>query len=318
MSNQPSPSARDDAVAWFTRLQDSPTAADWRGFTAWLERNPAHRTAYDSVEMLWDDLGAAAELREKAPGATGRSPSRSSRALPWLAGLAAAAAVTVLVWTVLRPTVEPDPVEFAATANATEAVSLRDGSSVVLNRGTRVTVALGERDRVVALADGEAAFDVAADPARPFLVQSGGRTISVVGTAFDVLSHAGRLIVTVQRGKVTVLGPDGAEEASLLRGDQLVYAGDTHVPSVRTVDPDDALAWQTGSLVFRDMALPDALASIGLYTSRPIESDPSLAALRVTAVLAIDTEAAMLSRLEQFLPVRIRHEAARYVVEPRA
>src|SRR5690606_34195438 len=65
-------------------------------------------------------------------------------------------------------------------------VTLPDGSVVTLNTDTVVrTRADGER-RLVYLDKGQAFFEVAKDPRRPFVVTAAGRTVTALGTAFDV------------------------------------------------------------------------------------------------------------------------------------
>jgi len=54
------------------------------------------------------------------------------------------------------------------------------------------------------LGDAQAYFDVAKDPARPFLIDAGDTQVKVVGTAFDVRRRDGQVAVNVQRGLVEV------------------------------------------------------------------------------------------------------------------
>jgi ferric-dicitrate binding protein FerR (iron transport regulator) len=57
---------------------------------------------------------------------------------------------------------------------------------------------------LVGLGAGEALFDVAKDPDRPFIVQVGDRQIRALGTSFVVRREKDQLAVTLVEGKVAV------------------------------------------------------------------------------------------------------------------
>src|SRR3546814_1264895 len=65
-------------------------------------------------------------------------------------------------------------------------VTLADGSTVSLDAASEVRVAYSERARELALVRGQARFDVAHDPRRPFAVQARDQRVVATGTAFNV------------------------------------------------------------------------------------------------------------------------------------
>src|SRR3546814_17597567 len=81
---------------------------------------------------------------------------------------------------------------------------LADGSSIELGSDSALSVALGNRQRVVTLYKGEAFFTVAADAGRPFVVQAAGGSTQALGTAFNIKTVEGRAIVTVTEHAVLV------------------------------------------------------------------------------------------------------------------
>ena len=83
-------------------------------------------------------------------------------------------------------------------------VTLSDFSRVTLNTNSRISVAYNEQSEIrrIHLLQGEAFFDVAKDPLRPFVVNVNGKEIRVVGTAFNVKSNSGYLEVLVKEGIV--------------------------------------------------------------------------------------------------------------------
>ena len=83
-----------------------------------------------------------------------------------------------------------------------EAVTLADGSRVTLNTRTRGRALVNEQERRFWLEEGEAYFEVAHDPARPFVVMAGKDRVTVLGTRFSVRYEDGRTEVTVLEGRV--------------------------------------------------------------------------------------------------------------------
>lgn len=314
--------AEREAISWLLRLgAPEATEADWLALGAWLDAAPQNRIAFDRAERVSAELTAASaelisamDLRRIVPQprrALGRRPEVRTRAWRYVAGVAAAAAAAVL-FVVVRPPA-PTPMEVYQTAKGeNRMLDLADGSHIHLNSASRLTVRLERKARYIELAEGEAAFDVAKDAARPFLIAAGERTIRVVGTEFDVLRHQGRLRVTVRRGIVAVQSPDAADKAALLSNAVLLKAGDQfehqtgeRVSHVRRVDADAAFAWRGGDLVYRDQPLDEVVQDLNRYFATPVSVVGPAANLRFSGVLVLDDEEAVVRRLQAFLPIAV-------------
>ena len=70
------------------------------------------------------------------------------------------------------------------------ALVLQDGSQVTLDTSSSIRVEESDSRRVVRLLAGRARFQVARDPARPFIVRAGGQQVIALGTVFTVTSEA--------------------------------------------------------------------------------------------------------------------------------
>lgn len=315
------PATYDDAVAWFVRLQDAAAdESEWLAFRDWLEADPRHREAYDAVEALWVDLD------EPEPAASNVTPFPSARRSPrrrpvvgWLAAAAASLVVGVAVW----PAVAPQIQDMAARTDVyrtplgqSRDIALADGSRISLNGGSELSVRMESRRRAVTLGEGEAAFDVRHDPARPFVIEAGDRTVRVLGTEFNVLRHDDRLTVTVRRGVVAVNAPAG-ESVQVGVGEQLVHNAGADASHVRRVNPEDAFAWRRGLVVYQDRPLDEVAADLGRYGGKPVRVLPSAAPLKFTGVLRIEGEAGMLKQLETFLPVQADQNATEILLRAR-
>ncbi len=295
------------AVAWHARLEGGPAAdGDWESFTAWLEADPLNRDAFDAVDAAAVDT-AKILARHSNLAFTPMAPPPamlrfSSRAFLGMAGIAA----FVLAAVIARPDFfMPQEREVISTAaGERREISLADGSKVHLNTNTQVAVTMSGRARGVTLERGEALFDVVRDAARPFDVTVGDRNVRVVGTAFNVLRHDGRITVTVERGEVDV-GADGARDnVRLSAGDQYAAREGTRTYQVAKIDPAIASAWRDGRAVFTNATLSEVASDLSRYYGRPIVvRDPQVAATRFSGILKIEDQLTTVRRLEALLPI---------------
>jgi transmembrane sensor len=203
--------------------------------------------------------------------------------------------------------IAPATQSFATAKGEHRTVKLADGSTLELNAGTRLSVTLGRHDRHVVMPEGEAVFDVAADKARPFLIAAGDRTVRVVGTRFDVRRRAGLLSVTVERGVVEVQPSEGAAGRTfrLHPGQRLDHVEGAASVQVSAADPQQVFSWKSGRLIYRDQPLGDVVADLNQQFARPIRiEDPALAQTRVSGVLVLDDQAAVIRRLALLAPIK--------------
>ena len=303
---------RGAAADWLVRLQSADlTEAEALAFDGWLTDHPGNAGAYDRVLSVTLELEAAAPRIARVLQAT---PLRRSTPMRrgWLAagGLAAAAtlAMAVMPFSALRPA---STQTYITARGEHRTVRLADGSVLDLNAGSTLSVTLARDQRQVTLVQGEAVFDVAPDKARPFLIAAGDRTVRVVGTRFDVRRRDGQLSVTVERGLVEVRPTEGSATAGgshafrLHPGQRLDHAEGAPDVRVSAADPAQVFAWRTGRLIYRDQPLGDVIADLNQQFPRPIVlEDPALASTRVSGVLVLDDQAAVIRRLALLAPIK--------------
>lgn len=295
------------AAAWVVRLRaDDVTAVDWDAAAVWLDADPAHRRAFDEAEGLWratDHLTAAqgapvvdlALHRERRRGLDRR----------WLvAAPAMAAAVAAAV--LLAPLLQPSPAVVYRTApGETRTVVLEDGSRLQINGGSTLSVKMDRGRRLVRMDHAEAMFDVAHDPARPFLIDVGESQVRVVGTAFNIRRSAIETEVSVLRGVVEVSDLDAPSRKVRLTVGQAVRRADSEDQmAVEPVDVRTAAAWTQGRRAYDDRPLGEIAADLSRAFATPVTVAPEAANLRFSGVLLLDDEAAVIDRLERFLPIK--------------
>ena len=280
-----SPDILARAIDWHVSLGEA-DASRWHDFVAWLEADRRHAEAYDRVAL--DD----SRLSRPLP-----APARVEPALPWrrVAGLAAAAAALAASVAVFAPRPAADTRYTVATGPAGgRTLALADGSTVVLNRSTRLIL---DRDapRRATLVAGEAMFQVRHDAAAPFQVTAGGATLIDTGTAFDVVAAPGRLEVAVAAGGVRA--ELGGGTVDLGPGMRLSHRGVGGVATVRRVAVADVAGWTRGRLVFTDTPLADVAADVARAGGTVIVVAPELRNARFTGTLMVTTPAATVATL---------------------
>lgn len=134
-------------------------------------------------------------------------------------------------------------------------VVFSDGTRVWLNAGSSITyptVFNGDQRRV--RISGECYFEVAKDPAKPFLVETGDMEIRVLGTAFDVMSYREDAVTraTLVSGSIRVTSSGSGISQVVAPGEQAAIDRDGKLQILPGVDVDKAIAWKRGLFVFNN------------------------------------------------------------------
>ncbi|WP_024892138.1 FecR family protein [Luteimonas huabeiensis] len=305
---------RQQAAAWFARLRsDDATAADTQRWTAWLEADPRHRSAYERLERLWSEAGEHAPHPEIArrladgPAGIGRTGARRR----WLFGLATAAtlaASAIGAWA-LRPPAAADTT-YATAVGEQRSLSLEDGTRVTLDTDTRLRVAYLDDERRMVLDHGRAFFRVAHE-ARPLSVRTRHGGVRVVGTAFELRGDERAAEVALIEGEVLLLPPEHARGPAavpvrMVAGQRARLGDGLTAPRIEPLRATAAPAWLSGRLVFEDASLADAAAEFNRYGHGRIVLDgDGLSAIRITGVFRSDGAAAFAGALADAYPVAL-------------
>ena len=196
-----------------------------------------------------------------------------------------------------------------------------DGSKVTLNTDSEIRVAVTEKERHVELKHGEAFFEVAKDPNRPFVVSVAGQRIVAVGTAFSVRRQGNDIRVIVSEGKVRVEvpGKDAALMEPVPAGSVVRTASNEVLVQTKPItEIEQSLSWRSGLLTFRDTPLAEAIAEFNRYNTRQIViEDPAIAAIQVGGIFRATNLDAFVHLLQDGFPVRATAEEERIVLRSR-
>ncbi|HYM87449.1 MAG TPA: FecR domain-containing protein [Pseudoxanthomonas sp.] len=294
------------------------------------------RSPFDSSEhangntatIVADDVVTPAGRAGEPPDLRGvafaaRTPPPAPR-LARLAGVAAAVLVAVTVGWGWQRQASMEQASYLTTIGDLLTVPLSDGSNATLSSDSRMRVALSNGERRIELDQGEAFFEVAKDPGRPFVVSVDGRQVVAVGTRFAVRRDGADLRVVVTEGTVRL--QSDSSNAPQRTPTALLQAGSVALASrqgllVRTGTVEDAerqLDWRGGYVTFRDTPLEDAAAEFNRYNTRKIViGDSAVAAMRVGGNFRWSNTEAFVRLLEQAFPVRAEAHPDRIVLHSR-
>lgn len=291
------PSLLDQARQWQVLLHSGrATAADRAAAQAWRQAAPEHEQALREVEGLWSSLGQIERPAEQPQ-------VRVLRRRLWAAPLACAAMLLLALW-LPRGTWIGLYADISTQPGEVRELRLADGSLLTLNGDSALDWQFVDGRREVRLYRGEADFQVAHDPARPFIVSAGEARIRVTGTRFDVRLEEDGVDLAVSEGRV-LASSEGHEPLPVVGGQQVQWR-DGELQAPQTLDARQRLGWQRGKLVFRDQPLEHVFAELERSQSaRVLFVDEAARAVQVTGVFALNDPEAVLRAVETTLPVSL-------------
>jgi transmembrane sensor len=334
----PTLSVPEQAADWWVLLHsESATSADHREFGEWVARSPERVQAYlqtarlhqalQSGSVRWPDTPPEVLIRESqqaganvvplSPVASepprGSSRSRSRPRFRFAVGLAAVLLLGVgSAWLVLT-----SPQQFKTKFGEERSILLDDGSRVTLNTESTIQVELDKHHRLVRLMKGEALFDVARDPRRPFDVRTGSALLRVVGTQFNVDQRPDQTVITVLEGRVQVASEAARETAALPPGGLVLASGDRIVVTraglgvpLHGVNVAAATSWTQHQLIFEHRPLGEVATEFNRYNrDKVVIEGAALERQEVTGVFQSNDPVSFVAFLTSIPGVHIRKGA---------
>jgi len=146
-------------------------------------------------------------------------------------------------------------------------IVLPDGTKVKLNAASSLTypACFAGHERLVLL-EGEAYFEVSKNKAMPFLVKSGGQTVRVLGTHFDINAYSDESIIktTLLEGSVKVYA--GNSFTQIEPGQQAAVSREGQGGIKKyDVDVNAEIAWTNGLFSFKGDDLHTIMRQIGRW-----------------------------------------------------
>lgn len=339
----------DEVARWLIKRDSgSWSDGDQAALSQWLDASTARVVAFVRLDAAWKRLQRLQSLGAGTPAGVVPSPEEWQLspvfdrnagsgevteaevmpppiARPWLKYGVAAAVALIACLISARLWLFDDAV-YSTPVGGVASVPMTDGSKVTLNTDSRIRVAVSSSERHVQLEQGEAFFQVAKDPRRPFVVSAGDRRVIAVGTAFSVRRDADdsiRVAVTEGTVRVEQQTPLMGRKSS---GDMLLPAGNiatTRSDQVTLQEKplpavEEVVSWRTGFVVFHETALPEVVAELNRYNTRKIVlGDAALATIRLSGRFEPTQYQAFVGLLENGFAIRAVDDGERLVLMAR-
>ncbi|WP_411820052.1 FecR domain-containing protein [Hyphococcus formosus] len=317
------------AAAWYARLDgDDVTAEDRAAFGQWIAESEHHKAAFERVATLWDGFGVLKELEDIALSAEECEPSKPPLITRRkIVAMAASIVMVVGVGVISMLYTSFTPERYATGVGEQKTIRLKDGSEVQLNTDTQILVKIDDKARHITLERGEAHFEVATDPQRPFSVFAGKGVFTAVGTAYTVRLRPGAEVeVTVSEGRIAMAAERALAQVTettettkikdqhllgtaLDAGQNAVFTD--KVESIVSIEPNvltRKASWRLGLLTYQGEPLSEVVADVSRYTDINIEiSDAAIQSLPVGGTFRVGEIDAMFDALEVTFGLQIEY-----------
>lgn len=349
------PAIREQAGAWIVKIDRAPlTEKETAELQLWMAQSDFHKQYIEKLAKNWDAMDILQELSTLFP----INPTPASwrgRFQKWLSSLnpiharpsfwprTALVTSTTLLTACLFIFSQPQT-HFETAVGQQAIYQLSDGSTLSLNTNSEADIEYSDERRVVRLHRGEASFEVAKNPERPFMVYAGEGMVWAVGTAFNVRyqtnsidpqqAHSIDVIVTEGTIKVftgistpaLVIDPQLSREqdetfTQQYQKDALANAGLTisYSHSINSISIASQLqlekqqAWQQGALLFRGETLEEAMQEISRYTTKKIIiTENDIKNIRIGGYYKTDDISTLLAALSEGFGIQVTQASEGY------
>ncbi|MBM0108665.1 FecR domain-containing protein [Steroidobacter sp. S1-65] len=296
MNATPPGTVTTQAIEWHQRLKQGEMDAATRArFRAWM-RSPDHVKELAHICLIDASLGGikregralpknVIDFGSFAPMARPRTaPSAPHRAR--LKSKVAAAASVLLAVAVgsLAALLSGDSV-IVTREGSWDKRLLNDGTVVYAGPRTKLRLHFDERTRAVELLRGEALFEVARQPGRPFVVSTNAGRVQALGSAFAAAEAGDQVVVTVMKGKVAVTGHHGAQPMVPLGANQQVVLSSRRVGDPVTVNAERELKWVRNWYEYDGEQVGEIIAELNQrHGTQIVVDDPQVMPLRMSSL----------------------------------
>ena len=187
--------------------------------------------------------------------------------------IAAVAAILVIgmlaAYLVNKKVIHRDILAIAMETDRGKEVVLSDGSRVWLNRNAQLSypARFGDNDRIVQL-DGEAYFDIAKNPNKPFIIKTNHSDVTVLGTSFNINTNPEITEIAVTTGKVNVKSLYSGESVNLLPEYKAIVSKETIHKSIN--QNPNYMSWKTGKFIFNEVPLNVVINDLNTFYNKQI------------------------------------------------
>lgn len=189
----------------------------------WLAQSPENNKTYHDLKAIWDksevlknesspDVDEAWQNFKKLTN----DNKVAFKPRNWWTAAAAVLVISLAGWWFLP---KENTITTVASTASVVTDTLSDGSVITLNKNSSFTYQDSKSQRKLGL-KGEAFFNIKRDENKPFVIESGNATITVLGTSFNVKNTKNTTEIVVETGLVKVQNKN--QTAQVMPGEKVV------------------------------------------------------------------------------------------------
>ncbi|UBM60291.1 FecR domain-containing protein [Marinilongibacter aquaticus] len=231
---------------------------------AWLESDVDHARVLRQYQQIWEANEKNKSFQPDIEKAWRKVEKRidEKKKPNWISWAAVVAGI-LLISTYYFANKEPElSYSSIKTERAQTEKTLADGSKITLNSFSLLEFpeSFSDDERRVKLI-GEAFFDIAKNPDKPFIIEANGTEIKVLGTAFSILARDENVQVSVQSGTVEFKSVS-KEKVVLHKGDEAKYESAKANIQVSHIEDPNIFAYKTKVFEFNQAPIEKVVQTL--------------------------------------------------------
>jgi transmembrane sensor len=304
-----------ESSIWLVRLDDGNLSDESRKeLKHWLSADSRHSIALKAMTSIWDEMDEVLVTNGNVSENIALWPVLKPIFEPLLIA-ASISFIAIFIWFAMPVDVQKN--SYVTLVGQQLDATFDDGSVIHLNTNSRIETEFTDEKRIVKLIKGEALFDVAHDPNRPFIVYAGDRLVQAIGTKFVVHLESENIQVTVTDGKVkmskvplnkALIDIKSLNNSSIQKDDVYIVKGEKaivssdHTPKITRIKSENMqreLSWLDGKLIFVNEELFDVIEEINRYIDiKIVLKDPSLHKISISGRFDLADSEALIEAIE--------------------
>lgn len=196
-------------------------------------------------------------------------------------------------------------------------ITLSDGSKVWLNAASSMhyPVTFSRNERRVEIS-GEAYFEIAKDPSRPFIVRINQMEVQVLGTRFNINAYQDEASIrtTLLEGSVRIQTPGEVKEMS--PGQQAAFRSGMKLMISNDVNLDETVAWKDGHFQFENSDIQSVMRQLSRWYDMDVRYDGQVKKHFIGGISRQVNLSKVLSMLEQTGEVAFDIDGKTIIVKP--
>lgn len=302
----------EQAALWMARLlSDNVSDSDRAAFVLWRASKPENDNAWRQFESMQAKFSGLPQPQLLGKVLAPNEVNLSRRQVLSLAAVAISA--LGLGWSQYQQL----PGEIYTTAvGEIKAITLFDGTEVVLNTATTVRVDFTRTAHSVHLEQGEIMV-TSGQHLLPFCVHTSEGRVVPIGTRFSVRSFTDCSQVQVFDGEVELQPLLGRSSAQPLQAGELAEFTRRKIKLLANNIAQQGL-WVQQKLLAKAMPLTEFIVELGRYRNGWIRLDPRIADLKVSGLFSVSAVDRTLYHISQILPIKLHYRTPLWItIEPK-